>query len=110
MTIIRPLETTQDQLACVALQQAVWGADYSDVVPTVILKIVQKVGGIAAGAFDTDGTLLGFIFGLTGVERGEIVHWSHQLGVRETARNRGIGRQLKEYQRQVLCTLGVRRI
>ena len=51
-------------------------------------------------------TLLGFVFGLTGVERGKIVHWSDMLAVRPEARNLGLGRRLKEHQRQLVRELG----
>src|ERR671914_879951 len=94
---IRPLRTTQELLACVDLQRATWGDEFSDLVPASILKVSQRVGGIAAGAFDGDGRLLGFVFGLTGVEDGRVVHWSDMLAVREEARNAGIGRRLKEF-------------
>ncbi len=110
MITIRSLETSDDYLGCVAIQHEVWGADYSDTVPPAILKIVQKVGGIAIGAFDTNGALIGFVFGITGVDKGELVHWSHQLGVRESERNAGIGRRLKEYQRDMLRDMGVKRM
>jgi len=42
------------------------------------------------------------------VKNNEVVHWSHALGVRESARNLGIGRQLKDYQRAELARLGIR--
>jgi predicted GNAT superfamily acetyltransferase len=95
---IRPLNSDQDYAACVELQRALWGP--SDTVPSSLLKVSQKVGAIAAGAFAPDGTLLGFVFGLTGVRSGELVHWSHMLAVRPEVRDRGIGRQLKLYQRR----------
>jgi predicted GNAT superfamily acetyltransferase len=106
---IRPLATPDDFHACVALQHAVWGVD-SDTTPAAILKIAQRIGGIAAGAFAPTGKLVGFIFGMTGVDRGETVHWSHQLAVTPEARNAGIGRGLKEYQRAAMEAVGVRRI
>ncbi|MGH7619708.1 MAG: hypothetical protein ACREPM_21040, partial [Gemmatimonadaceae bacterium] len=37
------------------------------------------------------------------------VHWSHMLGVRPDAREMGIGRRLKEYQRAMLARRGVAR-
>ena len=74
--------------------------------PTAILKVAQRIGGVVVGAFDGDGTLLGFVFGLTGVERGKIVHWSDMLAVRPEARNLGLGRKLKEHQRQLVRELG----
>ena len=103
---IRPLRTTDELLACVELQRSTWGEAFSDLVPASILKVSQRVGGIAAGAFDADGRLLGFVFGLTGVERGRVVHWSDMLAVREEARDLGLGRMLKEYQRDAVRALG----
>src|SRR5918992_5085356 len=103
---IRPLRTTDELLACVELQRATWGDAFADLVPASILKVSQRVGGIAAGAFDADGRLLGFVFGLTGIERGRVVHWSDMLAVREDARDLGLGRMLKEYQRDAVHALG----
>jgi predicted GNAT superfamily acetyltransferase len=106
---IRSLASLEDCDACVALQREIWG-DESDIVPAALLHVVDFVGGIAAGAFDADGALLGFVFGMTGIHDGELAHWSHMLGVRDTARNLGVGRLLKEYQRRALAEIGVRRI
>lgn len=107
---IRPLRTADEYAACVGLQRETWGGDYDDIVPASVLKIVQRVGGVALGAFHDDGALEGFVFGITGVERGELVHWSHMLAVRPGMRGGGIGRRLKEAQRDLLRTLGVDRI
>lgn len=103
---IRPLRTQAELLGCVELQRATWGETFSDLVPASILKVSQRVGGVAAGAFDSTGQLLGFVFGLTGVERGRVVHWSDMLAVRDGARDLGIGRRLKEYQRDAVRALG----
>lgn len=102
---IRPLASQAELRACVRLQQATWGDDFSDMVPTSILKVAQRVGGVALGAFD-GADLVGFVFGLTGVERGRIVHWSDMLAVRRDARNLGIGRRLKEEQRRAVLEVG----
>jgi predicted GNAT superfamily acetyltransferase len=105
---IRPLTSHEDYDACVALQREVWGSDYDEAVPASLLQVVPNVGGLVLGAFSGDRELLGFVFGLTGVKNGEIVHWSHALGVREGARNLGIGRLLKDYQRTELARLRIR--
>jgi predicted GNAT superfamily acetyltransferase len=107
---IRPLTSVDDGHACVELQRHVWGWDQADVVPATLLHVVGYVGGLAAGAFDQHGALLGFVFGISGVRDGQLAHWSHMLGVRESARNMGVGRMLKEYQRNTLAALGIGRI
>jgi predicted GNAT superfamily acetyltransferase len=68
--------------------------------------VVQKVGGVAGGAFDREQRLLGFVFGITGVEHGQIVHWSDMLAVRLEAQNLGLGRRLKEFQRGEVAKAG----
>jgi predicted GNAT superfamily acetyltransferase len=105
---VRPLTTIGECTACVALQNEVWG--FGDEVPATLLLVAPKVGGVAAGAFAPDGTMLGFVFGISGVRDGELVHWSHMLAVREGARDSGLGRMLKEYQRTELRRLGIARM
>ena len=103
---IRSLASPEELAACVELQQSTWGDAFSDVVPVSILKVAQRIGGVAVGAFDDHGALLGFVFGLTGVERGKVVHWSDMLAVKPEARNLGLGRRLKEHQRAAVRELG----
>src|SRR5438552_19074705 len=55
---IRPLSTQSEFLDCVALQRETWGETFSDAVPGSILKVSQRIGGVAAGAFHPDGRLL----------------------------------------------------
>lgn len=105
---IRKLTTHGELNACVAMQRRIWGKEY-DVVPASLIKVVTRVGGLAAGAFD-DGTFLGFVLGITGVERGKVVHWSHMLAVVPEAQNHGIGHALKDYQRSYAREIGARSI
>jgi predicted GNAT superfamily acetyltransferase len=65
------------------------------------------IGGVAAGAFEPDGRMAGFVFGMTGVRDGALVHWSDMLAVREELRGRGIGARLKQFQRERVIALGV---
>jgi len=112
----RQLAGQADYEACVELQKLTWGRDFSDVVPLSILKITQKAGGIAAGAFAPDGRLLGFVYGLAGVRGGplpnpvRVFHWSHMLAVDPAARDLGLGTRLKRYQRDLLLPQGVVRV
>ena len=107
---IRHVRTHAEFVQCVDLQAATWGDGFREAVPATIFKISQRLGGVTAGAFAPDGSLLGFIFGITGVERGELVHWSDLLAVDARAQNRGIGRRLKEFQRDAVRGLGVTRM
>ena len=51
--------------------------------------------------------MIGFVYGLTGFYDKRFVHWSHMLAVRPEVRDHGIGRRLKEYQRQLLVEAGI---
>lgn len=105
--IIRELHSTGEYEACVEFQRETWGRDFNDVVPLSILKVGQYVGGVTAGAFDGTGRMLGFVFGLTGVREGRLVHWSDMLAVRPDLRDLNLGWRLKAYQRETLLPLGV---
>lgn len=105
---IRPARTRDEFVACVDLQRDTWGRGFSDVVPLSMLQITAKMKGVVTGAFGPDGTLYGFVYGVTGLRRGELAHWSHMLAVRPEARNRGIGRRLKLAQKEELLGVGVR--
>ncbi len=109
-TTIRSFASRDDYGACVELQRDVWGDRFADVVPPTILMVSQRLGGVAAGAFDAGGRLLGFVFGVTGIRDGEPVHWSDMLAVRPEARGTGLGRRLKLFQREQLLARGVRRM
>ena len=103
---IRPLSTPEDYAACVELQRVTWGQEFTELVPPVILMLSQKVGGILAGAF-SGSELAGFVYGLTGFRDGKPIHWSHMLAVRPQFEGLGIGRRLKELQRDLLLERGI---
>lgn len=103
----RSFDRSEDYHACAELQRDIWGRDFSDVVPSSVLKISQKAGGISAGAFAPDGRILGFVWGLTGVRNGRLFHWSHMLGVHPDARDLRLGTRLKLLQRDLLLPLGI---
>lgn len=108
--IIRPLEGEAELRACVELQEETWGPGFDERAPATILRIAQRVGGIASGAFDGDGRLAGFVFGITGVEDGRLVHWSDMLAIRPDLRDRGLGEALKRHQRDELLKVGVEEV
>jgi predicted GNAT superfamily acetyltransferase len=105
--IVRPLNGAAEYAACVALQERTWGEGFAERVPATILRIAQEMGGIASGAFDESGRLLGFVFGITGWVDRSPVHWSDMLAVAPEARNCGVGTTLKLHQRAELLARGV---
>jgi chorismate synthase len=105
---IRDFETHADRAACVALQELTWGAGFTEKVPAAMLLVAQKLGGVTAGAFDDDGTMLGFVFGVTGLKDGALVHWSDMLAVHPRAQGERLGERLKEHQREHCRRLGIR--
>ena len=105
----RPFATPEDAAACFDLQGEIWGRTF-DRVPASLLRVATGIGGLAIGAFDDSGALVGFVFSLAGMHNGEPIHWSHMLAVREAARGTGVGRHLKEMQQAILARRGIKRV
>jgi predicted GNAT superfamily acetyltransferase len=104
---VRRAETLGEYEECLAVQVETWGSGFRELVPPAILMVAQKLGGVCAGAFAPDGRMLGFVFGITGIRDGRLVHWSDMLAVRSEARGAHIGERLKHYQRDLVRALGV---
>ena len=107
---VRDLRTPADFDACYQLQSATWGANYAELVPKSVLRLAQRLGGVAAGAFDENDQMVGLVFGIPGVEENKLVHWSDMLAVRPEAQNQGLGEALKLYQRAALLEREVDRM
>jgi predicted GNAT superfamily acetyltransferase len=107
---IRRVVTLPEYEECVAIQRETWGSQFTESVPATILRISQEVGGVTAAAFDENEHMLGFVFGITGIREGELAHWSDLLAVRVGARDMGLGKRLKAYQRELLLEIGVHRM
>jgi predicted GNAT superfamily acetyltransferase len=106
---IRPLKTLEDCQRVVELEKQVWGySDGEDVVPSAILLVSAKRGGILLGAFDpADDRMVGFVYSLAALKDGRPTQWSHMLGVLAEARDSGLGAELKKAQRRAALESGV---
>jgi chorismate synthase len=104
---IRPLRTREELAACVALQRETWGENFTELVPATILSLSQRFGGVSSGAFDANGRLVGFVFGMTGWQDNRPIHWSDMLAVIPELRNQNLGERLKRHQRDQLISRGV---
>jgi predicted GNAT superfamily acetyltransferase len=106
-TVIRALATHDERAEAVRLQEETWGEGFSEKIPAAMLLVAEKTGGIAAAAFAPGGRMLGFLFGVTGVRDGVLVHWSDILAVRKEAQGKRLGEALKRYQRDRCRAIGV---
>jgi predicted GNAT superfamily acetyltransferase len=104
---IRRVETLPEYQECRAIQEETWGSSFRELVPPAILMVAQKLGGVCAGAFASNGRMLGFVFGMTGIRDGRLAHWSDMLAVRPEARGAHVGERLKHYQRDLVRAVGV---
>jgi predicted GNAT superfamily acetyltransferase len=105
---IRPLTTLEDCKRVAALERTVWGlSDAEDVVPSILLIVSIKRGGILLGAFDGAGDMQGFVYSMAGLKDGRPMQWSHLLGVAPSARDSGLGTQLKLAQREAAIAMGL---
>ena len=107
---IRPFASHADRAQCVALQELTWGVGFTEKIPAAMLLVAQETGGVTSGAFADDGTMLGFVFGVTGMRHGKLVHWSDMLAVRPEAQGAHLGERLKEHQRDHCRALGIETI
>jgi predicted GNAT superfamily acetyltransferase len=108
--LIRDITTLDDCVRVVALQKDVWGYDDSeDIVPSAVLIVSIKRGGILIGGFEGD-ELKGFVYSIPAVKDGRLTQWSHMLGVTAGARGTGLGIQLKLAQRERALAMGIEEI
>jgi predicted GNAT superfamily acetyltransferase len=104
---IRPLSDYGEMKRAVDFQRLIWGDGFSELVPAVVFWFASRTGGIVAGAFDESGTMIGFLFGMTGWDGTRPIHWSDMLAVLPSHRGHGLGFALKRYQRDRLLESGV---
>jgi predicted GNAT superfamily acetyltransferase len=100
---IRDLKGMQEFRSAEQLQCAVWGEDDTPD-PADLMMVIQAEGGLAGGAF-LDGRLVGYVFGFPTATPG--VQHSHRLAVLAEMRGRGLGAELKWYQRRWCLDRGI---
>lgn len=105
--VIRDIESSAEMRAVEELQKEVWGLPDLDVVPFYHLVATKAAGGVLVGAFDRE-SLVGFVYGFTSYEHGEMAHHSHMLAVKPEYRNLKLGYKLKLAQRERVIKQGIR--
>jgi predicted GNAT superfamily acetyltransferase len=92
--------------ACVRLEREVWKSADIDVVPIPLFVVAAETGGQVLGAFH-GRDLVGFTMAIAGWrDRKPFLH-SHMTAVQDAFRDRGIGRQLKVFQRADALARGI---
>ncbi len=102
-TQIRLLKSPKEFQECERIQKAVWGTVG---VASEVMIVTQKYGGAVLGAF-VDGDCVGFIYAFLARRHGRLIHWSHQMAVREGFRDLGIGFKMKMAHRQYALQQGL---
>jgi predicted GNAT superfamily acetyltransferase len=102
-TQIRLLKGPNEFQECERIQEAVWGAVG---VASEVMIVTQKYGGAVLGAF-VGRKCVGFIYAFLARRGGRLIHWSHQMAVREPFRNLGVGFNLKMAHRRYATQQGL---
>jgi len=102
---VRHCNTLEEFEECVLVEHATWGKDIS--VVSSIFVVAHHTGGQVLGAFD-GARMIGFTLALIGVRGGETFLHSHMTAVLPEFRDRGVGRQLKLFQREDALRRGIK--
>ena len=96
---IRELRSFDDLKQVEAVEREVWALSDLDIMPLTLTVATKESGSIWLGAFDGP-RLVGFAFGLLGLEGNRPNIHSHMLAVREPYRSLDFGYKLKLAQRE----------
>jgi predicted GNAT superfamily acetyltransferase len=105
--VFRDLVTTDELARVVEMEKRIWGlASGDDTVPLPMLAVTVRRGAVLVGAFAGDA-MVGFVYSIPAIRRGQPTHWSHMMGVTAPYRGSGLGRLLKKAQRERVLALGL---
>jgi predicted GNAT superfamily acetyltransferase len=106
---VRSLHSLDEFHRCVQIAREVWADAELDTEPHVTYVIADHTGGQVLGAFEGE-TMIGFTKAFVGLHNHTPYLHSHMAAVLPSHRNRGIGRQLKLFQREDALRRGIRLI
>lgn len=94
----------------VRVQARIWGFSDIDLLPVRFFVVASKIGGQVFGAYD-GARMVAFCLAIPGLKPdGTAYLHSHMLGVLPEYQNSGLGRRLKEHQRENAMARGIRLI
>jgi predicted GNAT superfamily acetyltransferase len=101
------LTTVEQFRDAVQLQAAIWGFSEIDLLPVRFFVVASKIGGQVFGAYD-GARMVAFCLAIPGLKPdGAAFLHSHMLGVLPEYQNSGLGRRLKEHQREDALARGI---
>ncbi|MFD1387251.1 GNAT family N-acetyltransferase [Oceanobacillus oncorhynchi subsp. oncorhynchi] len=98
----KELKTMAEMEQMQELEGRIWGMA---TIPTHQTLTAVKNGGIMVGAY-ADDQLVGFSYGFAGFDNGKSYLCSHMLGMDQAYRSQGIGKMLKQKQREIAIRKG----
>lgn len=104
---IRPLETVAQMDAASAVLSEVWGGDRTGM-PANLLRALAHAGNYAVGLYDGE-QMIGASVGFLATPEELSLH-SHITGIVAGFRGQGLGRMLKQHQREWALPRGIGRI
>ncbi len=107
--VVRDLIGLGEWSAASALYRSVFGYDQPEYgISPRLLAALRENGGSVLGAFDDTGDMVGFCYGFSGVEDGEVYHYSQAAVVAPHVQGAGVGRKLKQAQAEAARATGAR--
>jgi chorismate synthase len=107
--MIRELGSAEEMALCEALEAEVWGLAPRALVPASQLVAAAHAGGLVAAAFQGPRAV-GFVYGFPSFRpelRPSPGHHSHMPAVLPAYRGRGLGQELKRFQRDWCLARGI---
>jgi predicted GNAT superfamily acetyltransferase len=106
---VRSFDSVDDHRQCELVQESVWVGDAA--VPTNMTITIQHHGGLALGAFEPDGRMIGFVISMLAPAqqrgaRNGLCHHSHIAAVLPALQGKQVGEALKRAQAAALHARG----
>ncbi|MDI6097100.1 GNAT family N-acetyltransferase [Actinoplanes sp. NEAU-A12] len=107
--LVRELDGPAEWTAAARLYRSVFGYDQPEYgVSPRLLAALKENSGSVIGALAPAGEVIGFCFGFSAVDDGELYHYSQAAVVAPAAQGQGVGRLLKQAQAEVARGTGAR--
>jgi predicted GNAT superfamily acetyltransferase len=108
---IRRARSIADYRACQEAQKRAWQiSDDGYLVPVATMVGANLHGGLVLGAFRPDGQAVAMSFAFLGRTEGRLFLYSQLTGVIPEYQSRGLGLEIKLFQRQLARSEGIERI